>query len=116
MGTGTNRVCSGKGNDAYSLILDKSLDIIYDKGGEIVVAVALPEGVTFYDVWLDILDEEYILYCGREKESATKCLRYIFHGDEDGEARVKSALFFVPLDKWIMNNPDNNTLIDNIAT
>ena len=87
MGTGTNRVCSGKGNDAYSLILDKSLDIIYDKGGENLVAVALPEGVTFYDVWLDILDEEYILYCGREKESATKCLRYIFHGDEDSEAK-----------------------------
>ena len=89
MGSGTNRVVSGKRNDAYSLVLDESLDIIYDRGGENLVAVALPEGVTFYDVWLDLLDDEYVLYCGTEEENAAKCFQYIFHGDDDPDAKVQ---------------------------
>ena len=89
MGSGRNRIFSGKGNDAYSLVLDESLDIIYDKGGENLVAVVLPEGVTFYDVWLELLDDEYVLYCGSDKKTAKKCFQYLFYTDEDRDAKVK---------------------------
>ena len=74
MGKGTNRVFSGDGNDAFSLILDESLDIIYDKGGENRLAVTLPEGLTFCDVGLDFYEDEYILYRGREKKKRRKRL------------------------------------------
>lgn len=89
MGAGTNRVFSGKRNDAYSLVLDESLGIIYDKGGENLVAVALPEGVTFYDVWLEVLDTEYALYIGSDKATARKCFHYVFYTDKDRDAKVR---------------------------
>ena len=87
MGSSRNRIFSGKGNDAYSLVLDESLDIIYDKGGENLVAVVLPEGVTFYDVWLELLDDEYVLYCGSDKKTAKKCFQYLSYTDEDREKK-----------------------------
>ena len=89
MGTGANRVFSDRGNDAFSLVLDQSLDIIYDKGGENLVAVALPEGVTFYDVWMEVLDDEYVVLCGKDKATAKTGFRYIFHTDDDPDAKVQ---------------------------
>ena len=50
MGTGANRLTSGNASDSYSLMLDEHKDIIYDKGGHNLVAVMLPEGVSFSDV------------------------------------------------------------------
>ncbi|KAJ7326551.1 hypothetical protein OS493_027497 [Desmophyllum pertusum] len=50
MGTGANRVYSGQKNDAYSLILDDSKDVIYDRGGENIVAIMLQDGLQLEDV------------------------------------------------------------------
>jgi len=93
MGKGTNRVFSGDGNDAFSLILDESLDITYDKGGENLLAVTLPEGLTFCDVGLDFYEDEYILYRGREKKTAVKCLHYIFYADPQSADNKVQMLF-----------------------
>lgn len=49
MSTGDNRVLSGEGNDSYSVILDAGDDVIYDKGGENILAVLLPQGSTLND-------------------------------------------------------------------
>ena len=49
MSTGDNRILSGKGKDSYSVILDAGDDVIYDKGGENVLAVLLPQGSTLND-------------------------------------------------------------------
>ena len=50
MGTGANRVYSGPRNDAYSVILDNSKDVICDRGGENIVAIMLEDGMTLQDV------------------------------------------------------------------
>ena len=75
------------------MILKESLDIIYDKGGENLLAVTLPEGVTFCDAWLDFYEDEYILYCGREKKTAVKCLNYIFYANPQGADNKFQMLF-----------------------
>ena len=49
MSTGDNRVLSGEGKDSYSVILDAGDDVIYDKGGENILAVLLPQGTTLND-------------------------------------------------------------------
>jgi len=49
MSTGDNRILSGEGKDRYSVILDAGDDIIYDKGGENILAVLLPQGTTLND-------------------------------------------------------------------
>lgn len=49
MSTGDNRVLSGAGKDSYSVILDVGEDFIFDKGGENILAVLLPQGSTLND-------------------------------------------------------------------
>lgn len=49
MSTGDNRVLSGAGKDSYSVILDPGEDFIFDKGGENILAVLLPQGSTLND-------------------------------------------------------------------
>ena len=49
LGTGDNRVLSGDGQDSYSVVLDAGNDVIYDKGGENILGVLLPQGTTLND-------------------------------------------------------------------
>ena len=80
MGTGANRVFSGPGNDAYSVILDNSKDVIYDRGGENIVAIMLEESMTLQDV--------QIMRNGNNRYRISKkfgysLLDYVFHGDNE---------------------------------
>ena len=54
LGTGDNRVLSGDGQDSYSVVLDAGNDVIYDKGGENILAVLLPQGTTFNNATIGI--------------------------------------------------------------
>ena len=49
LGTGDNRVLSGDGQDSFSVVLDVGNDVIYDKGGENILGVLLPQGTTLND-------------------------------------------------------------------
>ena len=49
MSTGDNRILSGERKDSYSVILDAGDDVIYDRGGENILAVLLPQGTSFND-------------------------------------------------------------------
>ena len=74
MGSGANRVFSGNASDSYSLILDDKKDIIYDKGGDNMVAVMLPEGLSFGNVYIGTNPDadSFLIYHGtaddQEKE------------------------------------------------
>ena len=80
MGTGANRVYSGPGNDAYSVILDSSKDVICDRGGENIVAIMLYDGMTLQDV--------QIMRNGNNRYRISKkfgysLLDYVFDGDNE---------------------------------
>jgi hypothetical protein len=49
MSTGDNRILSGRGADNYSVILDDGVDVIYDKGGDNILAIQLPLGKNLND-------------------------------------------------------------------
>ena len=59
MSTGDNRIFSGEGKDSYSLTLDAGDDVIYDKGGENILAVFLPKGITLNDATISKFDDGY---------------------------------------------------------
>ena len=54
LSTGDNRVLSGDGQDSYSVVLDAGNDVIYDKGGENILAVLLPQGTTLNNATIGI--------------------------------------------------------------
>lgn len=79
MGAGANRLCSGKGDDSYSVILDEHKDIIFDKGGENTVAIMLPEGVSFKNVFLAHKAPSFVVYRRDRSLRKEHLLEYIFH-------------------------------------
>ncbi|KAJ7326554.1 hypothetical protein OS493_027500 [Desmophyllum pertusum] len=86
MGTGANRVYSGPKNDAYSLILDDSKDVIYDRGGENIVAIMLQDGLKLEDV--QIIREgndRYRIY----KKHGNPLLEYVFHSTSNEQDKVQ---------------------------
>ena len=82
LGAGANRIYSGNASDSYSLILDEHKDIIYDTGGHKLVAVMLPEGVSFNDVYIGNKSpdgDSFFIYNGVKKEyfpRVTKKIRF----------------------------------------
>ena len=81
MGTGANRLISGNASDSYSLILDEHKDIIYDKGGHNLVAVMLPERVTFSNVYIGQNSEgdSFLIYRGEQETTKEVQLQFKFH-------------------------------------
>ena len=72
LGAGANRIYSRNASDSSSLILDEHKDIIYDTGGHNLVAVMLPEGVSFSDVYIGNKNpdgDSFFVYHGVKKES-----------------------------------------------
>lgn len=81
MGTGANRVYSGPGDDAYSVILDDSQDVIYDQGGDNVVAIMLQDGMKLRDVQITRNGgDRYRIYKKVQKPYGVPLLDYVFHG------------------------------------
>lgn len=80
MGNGANRVYSGPRNDAYSVILDNSKDVICDRGGENIVAIMLEDGMTLQDV--QIMRNGNNRY-RISKKTGYSLLDYVFHGDNE---------------------------------
>ena len=82
MGTGANRVYSGPRDDAYSVILDDSKDVIYDQGDDNVVAIMLQDGMKLRDV--EIIrngGNRYRINKKVQKLYDVPLLDYVFHGD-----------------------------------
>ena len=83
MGTGANRVYSGPRDDAYSVILDDSKDVIYDQGGTNIVAIMLQDGMKLRDVQIIRNGgDRYRIYKKVEKPYGVPLLDYVFHGDD----------------------------------
>ncbi|KAL9974929.1 hypothetical protein ACROYT_G012036 [Oculina patagonica] len=81
MGAGANRIFSGNASDSYSLILDDRKDIIYDTGGQNMVAVMLPEGISFSNVYIgaNLGKDGYLVYhATREDQAEDKRLEFRF--------------------------------------
>lgn len=70
MGAGANRIFSESASDSYSLILDDRKDIIYDKGGNNMVAVMLPEGVSFDNIYIgaNTDGDSFLVYQGTAED------------------------------------------------
>lgn len=70
LGAGANRVYSGNASDSYSLILDEHKDIINDTGGHNLLAIMLPEGVSFSNVYIGskVNYDGYLIYYGKQQE------------------------------------------------
>ncbi|KAL9980353.1 hypothetical protein ACROYT_G008928 [Oculina patagonica] len=86
MGTGANRLYSGPKNDAYSVILDDSKDVIFDRGGENIVAIMLQDGMKLGDV--------QILWNGENgfrvvKKYGNPLLEYVFHSDSNDKDKTR---------------------------
>ena len=70
LGAGANRVYSGNASDSYSLILDQHKDIINNTGGHNLLAIMLPEGVSFSNVYIGskVNYDGYLIYYGKQQE------------------------------------------------
>jgi len=83
MGTGANRVYSGSQDDAYSVILDDSQDVIYDQGGNNIVAIMLQDGMKLKDVQIIRNGgDRYRIYKKVQKPYGVPLLDYVFHGGD----------------------------------
>lgn len=91
MGGGANRVHSLTGNDFYSLILDEKLDIIYDSGGENLVAIMLPEGVSFGEVYIGQNEDgdSFNVYYGERESTEQLQFQYIFNDEPNRDHKVQ---------------------------
>lgn len=78
MGAGANRIFSGNASDSYSLILDERKDIIYDTGGQNMVAVMLPEGLSFSNVYIGANHDADGFLVGETRDDKTKNVRLEF--------------------------------------
>ena len=86
MGTGANRVYSGPKNDAYSVILDDSKDVIFDRGGENIVAIMLEDGMKLQDVQIIRNgNNRYRIY----KKHGNPLLEYVFHSTSNDQDKVQ---------------------------
>ncbi|KAL9980348.1 hypothetical protein ACROYT_G008921 [Oculina patagonica] len=85
MGTGANRLYSGLGNDAYSVILDDSKDVIYDRGGENIVAIMLQDGMKLQHVEIMRRGNRYEIY----KKGGNPLLEYVFHSPSNEQDKVQ---------------------------
>ena len=72
---------SGPRDDAYSVILDDSKDVIYDQGGTNIVAIMLQDGMKLRDVQIIRNGgDRYRIYKKVEKPYGVPLLDYVFHG------------------------------------
>ena len=81
MSTGDNRILSGEGKDRYSVILDAGDDIIYDKGGENILAVLLPQGTTLNEATIDRSTNGEGYKIERKSRTRDHRIGFIFFGD-----------------------------------
>lgn len=91
MGGGANRVHSLSANDFYSLILDEKLDIIYDSGGENLVAIMLPEEVSFGEVYIGQNEDgdSFKVYYGEQESTKQLQFQYIFNDEPNRDHKVQ---------------------------
>ena len=91
LGAGANRVHSLSANDSYSLILDEKLDIIYDTGGQNLVAIMLPEGVSFEEVYIGQNEDgdSFKVYQGEREATKQLQFQYIFNDESNHDHKVQ---------------------------
>ncbi|KAL9980375.1 hypothetical protein ACROYT_G008952 [Oculina patagonica] len=89
MSTGDNRVLSGKGKDSYSVILDAGDDVIYDKGGENILAVLLPQGTTLNDATIGRSGNGQGYKIERKTRPRDHRIEFIFLGGESVDDNVQ---------------------------
>lgn len=123
LGGGTNRVYSGKGDDEFSLILDRDVDIIMDRGGSNTVAVTLPEWIDFEVVYIREMPDpvssffiyysnyrggvrpkvrlEYNFCCKNEREIDSSSVKFLFKERSTGRELIFKKL------KWPGRNAND---------
>lgn len=89
LSTGDNRVLSGEGKDSYSVILDAGEDVIYDKGGENILAVLLSQGTTLNDATIGRIGDGQGYKIERKDITRDYRIEFIFFGAGGNQATVK---------------------------